>query len=145
MKATISKVVVLALMGALWMVGPGAGAASASADGCTAASGGVGALNCIFVEGSGRNVTKADSIYNSGYNASNVCNVSAKFRHTPQDQSQRYTYRSTTNCGLWRGYVSYHSPGNQANQSSFCATNKNSVISSYSNYACITIKLHFWD
>ncbi len=145
MKATISKVVLLALMGAFWMVGPGAGAASASADGCTAAPGAALSQNCINVQGSGRYVTRADSIYQSGLSATNVCNIFAKFRHTPQDQAQRLSYRSTSNCGPWRGYVSFHSPGNQANKSSFCATNKNSVISYYSNYACITIKLNPWD
>ncbi len=121
--------------------GVGAGTASASADGCTSAPGGLGALNCIYVNGSSDLVNYSDSIYNSGVNPSNVCNPQGKWKYKKLNTTAyAYKYVSASTCGLWRGYVTWNSPGRMVNQSQFCATQKNSVISSYANYACITIK-----
>ena len=118
----------------------GSGTASASANGCTSAPGGVGALNCVDVSGWGIVVLSADSVYNSGYNPSNVCKPQAKFKHKKNGTSSyAYKYVSASTCGLWRGYVTWSAPGAMADGRQFCATQKNSVISAYANYACIGI------
>ena len=118
---------------------------SAGSSGCVMTSGAALAANCVYVNGNGRNVSRATSLYNSGIAPQNVCNIDAKFRYTPQYSSQTITYRFTSNCGVWRGWVDFNNPGNMQNKSSFCASQKNSVYTTYANYACVQIQLHIWD
>lgn len=143
MKRTRFIIFALALVAAILSVGlSDTPPAAASATGCTAAPGNLGALNCIYVDGSGLDVNYTDSIYNSGTPALNVCNPQGKWRWTADGTSSyRYTYRSATTCGWWRGWVSW-TPGlydHFKDGLSLCATQKNSIISSYPNYACVTV------
>lgn len=114
--------------------------AEANANGCTLAPGGPGALNCIYVDGSGQTVNYSDSIYNSGTIPANVCYPNGKWKYVQNGTTyNQWTYRSASTCGWWRGYITWGANMAMKDGSSFCATQKNSVISSYANYACITV------
>lgn len=109
--------------------------------GCTLAPGGPGALNCVYLNGSSLYINYSDSIYNSGAVPVNVCDPQGKWRYMLHGTNYYlHTLRSTDTCGWWRGFVTWHPRTHMADGSSFCATQKNSVIPDYANFACETIK-----
>lgn len=140
-KSKVGAALAAFMMATTFMLGLGVTPASAAGSGCTLAQGGLGAQNCVTTSGSGLTVTASNSIYNSGVNPTNVCNPNSKWKHKPNGSSA-YSYKSisATTCGLTRAYIKWSNPGTKADGSQFCATQKNSVISSYANYACLNIK-----
>ena len=143
MKLQLAKKLKLTVCGAVLTVAGIAGPAApagASGSGCTSAPGGIGAQNCIEIEGWGTTVHGAKSAYSSGFSYLNVCNITAQYKYRPAGAgSYRYKILSSTTCGWWKGWVWWNNPGEMTNNSSFCATQKNSVISSYANMACLSI------
>lgn len=130
-------VATLLLVGGLAIAG--LPAAQASSGGCTLAPGSAGALNCVSVEGIGTFVGSADSSYNA-MSPVNVCNPIGRFQFKRAGASS-YSLMTIAagTCGFWKGWVTWGARTWMANNSSFCATQRNSVISSYANFACVGI------
>ena len=121
-------------------IGLSAQPAGASSSGCTAAPGNLGALTCIYVNGSGLWVNWAQSTYSSPGN--NVCNMTAQFKYRPYGAST-YTVStySRSGCVFYRMTLTHYFYRNMTNQSSFCARNKNSATGyTYGPWVCETIK-----